>query len=583
MTDMLVDNVSFGFYDANATVFSARYMDLFHDSFHESICAYNSLFDPYSADTLDQYSVRGGAPDIRKQNQLFMCISDRDGVNQVELWGSVDGGSVWKSRAMTFNGYCLPFDPSYGSEYYGTFCPADFAGGAGVVAVAGGWFWEKGSELWYYVKALDDSGNVEYWPSRADPGHPGHTGTREDFLPNHTRRILPVYPDDYTGVKILLVDGYPRWNIDYTECMAATDNEVERLVEIYEQTLTDAGYCFDVYNISGGGSSAHIHPLQYYDYDCVFWFTGPYFSNYTVDEEAQLAIRDYMAGGGKVIFCGDQLAYGMDPSGSNEDSLGGEFLGGILGCDYIQEMEGPFDKLYLYAAAVETLSVFGTPTVIHLDSLAIYRGCPTLRDMSYVQAIGPPLAGYTAQSLMYLTNASVGSADEAIYTEYLGTGQCVYVNFDLSGSVTHERSYCDGYAAPPMSGFVPGFYDGRVDLVRTILEDVMGLPSNGGGPADVDEPPVSHNWALHQNVPNPSPGPTEIRYELARPAMVSIKVYNTQGQVVKVLESKTRHAGQHSVRWGGRNTAGERVSSGVYFYKIEAGPFTATRKMLVLR
>jgi hypothetical protein len=134
-----------------------------------------------------------------------------------------------------------------------------------------------------------------------------------------------------------------------------------------------------------------------------------------------------------------------------------------------------------------------------------------------------------------------------------------------------------------MSGFVPGFYDGRVDLVRTILEDVMGLPSNGGGPADVDEPPVSHNWALHQNVPNPWRGATDIRYELARPAMVSIKVYNPRGQVVKVLESGAMEAGQHSVRWGGRNTAGERVSSGVYFYKIEAGPFTATRKMLVLR
>jgi len=315
----------------------------------------------------------------------------------------------------------------------------------------------------------------------------------------------------------------------------------------------------------------------------VFWFTGPYFSNYTVDEEAQHAIRDYMAGGGKVVFCGDQLAYSMDPTGSNEDSLGGEFLAGILGTNYLQEMEGPFDKQYVYAAAVETLAVFGTPTAIDLDSIAIYRGCPTLRDMSYVKAIESPPAGYIAQQLMYLTNPLVGSADEAIYVEYLGTGQCVFVNFDLSGSVTHERSYCDGMAAAPMSGFVSGFYDGRVDLVRTILEDVMGLPSNGGGPADVDDPPIDHRWALHQNVPNPCAGATEIRYELARPAQVSIKIYNPQGQVVKVLESKAKEPGPHAVRWGGRNTAGERVSSGVYFYKIEAGPFTATRKMLVLR
>jgi hypothetical protein len=134
-----------------------------------------------------------------------------------------------------------------------------------------------------------------------------------------------------------------------------------------------------------------------------------------------------------------------------------------------------------------------------------------------------------------------------------------------------------------MLDFVPGTYDGRVDLVGTILEDIFGLPSGGGGPADVDEPPASHEWALHQNIPNPCAGATEIRYELARPARVSIKVYSPQGQVVKVLESGAKDAGPHAVRWGGRNTAGERVASGVYFYKIEAGPFTATRKMLILR
>jgi len=582
-TEFLVDNVSIGFFDENATRFSARYIDLFQDSFHESICTYNSFFAPYSVDTLDRYSVRGGAPELNKEDKLYLSVTDKDGLVSVELWGAIDGGSVWKSKAMDKFIDDDPYNPDLGGEYYQNFCPADFAGGSGVEAVGSGWFWEKGIELWYYVKAEDDIGNVEYWPSKADPGHPGHTGTRKDFLPSHTMSILPVYPDDYTGVRVLLVDGYPRWGMDYSECMAASDGRVNRLVEIYEQTITDAGYCFDVYNISGGGSSAHIHPIQYTDYDCILWFTGPYFSNYTVDEEAQHAIRDYMAGGGKVVFCGDQLAYSMDPSGSNEDSLGGEFLAGTLGTDYLQEVESPFDKPYLYAEAVETVSVFGTPTVIDLDSMAVYRQCPALRDMSYIQVMDPPLAGYTAQRLMYLTNASIGSADEVIYVEYLGTGQCVFINFDLGGSVTHECNYCSGMAAAPMPGFVSGLYDGRVELMRTILEGIFGLPSNGGGPADVDDPPIDHRWALHQNMPNPCAGATEIRYELARPARVSIKVYNPQGQVVKVLESDAKAPGPHAVRWGGRNSAGERVSSGVYFYKIEAGPFPATRKMLVLR
>jgi hypothetical protein len=220
---------------------------------------------------------------------------------------------------------------------------------------------------------------------------------------------------------------------------------------------------------------------------------------------------------------------------------------------------------------------------IDLGTMAIYRQCPDLKDMSYVRLKDPPLDGYTAQRIMHLTNASMGSADEVLYSEYLGAGQCVFVNFDLSASVNHEVGMCSGAAQYPAPGFNSGTYDGRVDLMKVILEDIMGLPSDGGGPADVDDPPVSHRWALHQNMPNPCAGATEIRYELARPAVVSIKVYNPRGQVVKVLESGSRDAGPHAVRWGGRNTAGERVSSGVYFYKIDAGPYSATRKMLVLR
>jgi len=191
-TDVLVDNVSIGFYDGTATIFSARYLDLFQDSFHESICAYNSLFDPYSTDTLDLYSVRGGAPEINKNDKLYLSVMDADGLSSVELWGSIDGGSVLKSKAMTKFQDADPNDPSVGGEYYENFCPVDFAGGSGVTVEG---FWEKGIELWYYVKAEDDSGNIDYWPSRADPTDPGHTGDREDFLPIHTMSILPIYPD----------------------------------------------------------------------------------------------------------------------------------------------------------------------------------------------------------------------------------------------------------------------------------------------------------------------------------------------------------------------------------------------------
>jgi hypothetical protein len=157
------------------------------------------------------------------------------------------------------------------------------------------------------------------------------------------------------------------------------------------------------------------------------------------------------------------------------------------------------------------------------------------------------------------------------------------VNFDLSASANHERNYCSGDAAVPAPDFTSGTYDGRVELIRVILEDIFGLPSGSGGTANVVPPRTSHRWTMSQNVPNPCVSGTTIRYEIARPVGVAIKIYNALGQEVRVLVDGTKEPGVHSVQWDGRNAAGERVTSGVYFYKIEAGPFTATRKMLVLR
>ena len=390
-----------------------------------------------------------------------------------------------------------------------------------------------------------------------------------------------MFPETYTGPKVLLVDGYGRRNYDFTPCVSTIDR-YRMHEDIYEETLVDAGYCYDKYDISGAGSNVHIHPIWFDDYDCVVWFTGAYFSNYLFDKPAQKALRSYLGSGGKVVLCGDRILFCMAVTG--EDSLGGEFLDGIMGCNYLEEMEYPSLKPYLYAAGVDTLQVLGSPVEIGLDTLLVYRECPYLKDMSYVAVIDSPPAGYTAQRLLYLTNAGVGDADEVIYTEYQGVGQCVFVNFDLSASVNHEYGYCSGVAPGPTPDFDPGEYEGRADLMRVILEDVFGLPSTGGGgPAAVDPPLPGYRWTLAQNAPNPCVTGTQIRYETARPVRVKISIYNALGRQVCVLVDGLKEPGEHSAHWDGRNQRGERVTSGVYFYKIEAGAFAATRKMLVLR
>jgi hypothetical protein len=275
-----------------------------------------------------------------------------------------------------------------------------------------------------------------------------------------------------------------------------------------------------------------------------------------------------------------------------EDSLGGEFLNGIMGCEYIQEMEDPFDKPYIYLEAADTIDVLGYGVPIFgtlMDSLLVYRECPFLKDMSYVRTSAAPDSGYTAQTLLYVLNPAVPAdpADGAIYVETPeDSGQCVFINFDLSGLATHEATYCDGTAHPLVPAHQPGYYYGRVDLMRFILEDVFQLtppfPGGGGGTSDVPRE-TQFRWALGQNMPNPVASTTEIRFEVARTSRVSIKVYNAMGQMVRTLKNERMQPGRYSVHWDGTTRSGKKVSSGVYFYKMEAAGFAVTHKMLVIR
>ena len=92
--------------------------------------------------------------------------------------------------------------------------------------------------------------------------------------------------------------------------------------------------------------------------------------------------------------------------------------------------------------------------------------------------------------------------------------------------------------------------------------------------------------ALLANYPNPFNPETWIPYQLAKPADVTLTIYGIDGQVVRQLALGHQPAGVYQNRsraayWDGRNAVGEPVASGVYFYTLTAGDFTATRKMLI--
>jgi flagellar hook assembly protein FlgD len=89
--------------------------------------------------------------------------------------------------------------------------------------------------------------------------------------------------------------------------------------------------------------------------------------------------------------------------------------------------------------------------------------------------------------------------------------------------------------------------------------------------------------ALHANFPNPFNPSTTIAYDLRDAADVTIVIYNVRGQVVRTLVDAVTPPGRHRVVWQGTSDTGARVATGIYFYRLVAGEFSQTRKMVLLK
>ena len=113
---------------------------------------------------------------------------------------------------------------------------------------------------------------------------------------------------------------------------------------------------------------------------------------------------------------------------------------------------------------------------------------------------------------------------------------------------------------------------------RVIAEDGLAAPTlNAIIPTET---------GLLSNYPNPFNPETWIPYQLSESVDVSVSIYAVDGRLVRRLDLGHQSAGVYRSRsraayWDGRNEFGERVASGLYFYTLTAGDFTATRKMLI--
>jgi len=120
-----------------------------------------------------------------------------------------------------------------------------------------------------------------------------------------------------------------------------------------------------------------------------------------------------------------------------------------------------------------------------------------------------------------------------------------------------------------------------LDEVEVVNRSFVNVPVEWVVKTGVDKLPKE--FALKQNYPNPFNPTTEIKYVLPQDCLVRLEVYNILGQKVITLIDEEQKAGYKVVHWDSRSESGNDVTSGIYFYRLQAGDFVQTRKMVVLK
>jgi len=124
-----------------------------------------------------------------------------------------------------------------------------------------------------------------------------------------------------------------------------------------------------------------------------------------------------------------------------------------------------------------------------------------------------------------------------------------------------------GEASGPGSSCLPGFYASFIGF-----SEVVDVPDG-----------TALRTYLKQNHPNPFNPVTSISFSLSRTTLVRLEIYDLRGKRIRTLLSEERDAGIHDVVWDGRNGMGEIQSSGAYLFRLQAGDYTETKKLTVIK
>jgi len=217
-----------------------------------------------------------------------------------------------------------------------------------------------------------------------------------------------------------------------------------------------------------------------------------------------------------------------------------------------------------YIYTVKSINYYGEGTWGASDNADLIPGAVELTEFSCVQASG------NSVTINWMTASEIDNFVWEIERSTDGENYTKVGKVDVNGTNPYGAKYSYTDNVPSVGVYYYRLADVSKDGEKTYH-----------GPISVV---VGSVYALAQNYPNPVGNrPATIKYSLSKPGMTSLKIYNLLGEEVKTLVNAKQDANFYTVHWDGRDNRGQTVSNGVYFYKLNSGEFSATKKMMVLR
>ncbi|MBI4727816.1 T9SS type A sorting domain-containing protein, partial [candidate division TA06 bacterium] len=158
------------------------------------------------------------------------------------------------------------------------------------------------------------------------------------------------------------------------------------------------------------------------------------------------------------------------------------------------------------------------------------------------------------------------------------------LTFGVQGQEAGQFKLPQGLAVSPDGKYVyvVDTHNNRIQRFKMYFDmDALGGPQLAGKRQTTNSVPTV--FGLSQCYPNPCQQATTINYQLAKQGRVSLKVYNTLGQAVKTLVNENQQPGYYSINWDGKDESNRQAATGIYFYRLQTGSFSDTKKAMVLR